>query len=209
MQPLSATWNIRNRVRSSQDEHGNYVFGYGSLMEEWLDEGTACLANLAGFERNWLATMDNRLSIPGYKIYEPLPDAQRPDFVSFLNISRTRGSKPLTGVIRRYSLTELAELDRRERNYLRIEVTRHVRFICGAQGKPNAPYTIWTYTASVAARERHRASHGKSVVSQAYYEGFCSAAERIKARVHDPARINFDVSEPPSKQALMKLPVGD
>src|SRR5215218_6013856 len=90
-----------------------FVFGYGSLAS---DGGTP--ARLHGYRRAWNVSMDNRVTIPGYKYY--LDEAgERPEvFVTFLNLVAGDG---VDGVV--LEVPDIAALDARERNYARVEVT--------------------------------------------------------------------------------------
>ena len=169
----------------------NYVFGYGSLMEEWLDKAPVQIANLKGFNRDWKATMDNKREIPGYKHYQAEPGETEPTHVSFLNISKAGKTAAVTGIVRPLSLRQLAMLDHRERNYLRIDVTDKIEFI-GSQ--PTRPFTIWTYTASEASIGRFEQIDGVPVVSREYYYKFHSARQRLEALTSHDRRMNFKIN---------------
>ena len=93
--------------------------------------------------------MDNRLSIPGYKRYlDHRGDAPLVD-VAFLDLHEApSGGTAVNGVCVPVSPEELAELDARERNYARVEVTARVA------GELPGDATIWTYLGLPAARQR-------------------------------------------------------
>ncbi|MCU7807522.1 MAG: gamma-glutamylcyclotransferase [Candidatus Thiodiazotropha sp. (ex Semelilucina semeliformis)] len=173
----------------------NYVFGYGSLMDEWLKDEDCLIANLEGYERNWQATMDNETEIPGYKIYEPINGEEKPKNVSFLNIGNSKKKNSVvTGVVKKYTLKMLADLDRRERNYLRVDITDQIIFLeLGKSTPPQRPYTIWTYIASAAAQKRHQSNNGECIVATDYFNNFESAVEVIKDHNTNPVTINFEV----------------
>jgi hypothetical protein len=149
------------------------------------------------------------VAIPAYKTYEPVRNNSRPDYVSFLNISKTKNATSITGVVKRLSLSELAELDRRERNYLRIEVTDCVDFICSDRERPPKPFAVWTYTASKASSKRYEKSAGKSVISQGYYDDFQAATIQVQARIQDQSKLNFDFNDQITLMALNKKQIAD
>jgi len=137
-----------------------FVFGYGSLLEH----GNGVLCRLAGHRRRWGVAMDNRRTIPGYKYFLD-PDGARPDvFVTFLDAVAERGSS-VHGVAFGVSAVALGELDARERNYRRVDVTAMVDAELGGR--------VWAYLGLEEARERFEAGvrAGTAVVSRAYVEG--------------------------------------
>lgn len=139
------------------------VFGYGSLVADDVARG-AKVARLPGFRRTFGVAMDNREAIPGYKAYVE-PGGSRPAVVvAFLDIERDPGTT-VNGTLRAVSDAELDALDRRERNYERIDLTDAVT---GASG--GGP--VYAYMGSPAGRarlERGRAE-GRAVVPHAYLE---------------------------------------
>ncbi|MCW2989880.1 MAG: gamma-glutamylcyclotransferase [Solirubrobacterales bacterium] len=113
------------------------VFGYASLTA--AAGGRAARAD--GLRRAWGVAMDNRLAIPGYKVYEDPQTGERPAVhVAFLDVIDDPGAV-LDGVLLTVDEPALAALDRRERNYDRraIEV----------EGEP-----AWVYVGSAAGRGR-------------------------------------------------------
>lgn len=104
--------------------------------------------------------MDNRRTIPGYKYYvDPATGERPPVHVTFLNLYPAAEGR-VNGIAFPVTAYALQELDRRERNYDRIDVTRLLDVDLGG--------TAWTYLGSEAARERFAA--GAAVVSQDYFE---------------------------------------
>src|SRR3954453_15770638 len=113
-----------------------FVFGYGSLVRR--PDGLPC--NLLGHRRAWNVAMDNRRTIPGYKFYVDPDTGERPPVrVTFLSLypapeGRVKGvafpcrlpppEGPGNGVAFPVTADDLDALDRRERNYDRIHVTR-------------------------------------------------------------------------------------
>ena len=133
-----------------------FVFGYGSLLRR--DGGIAC--RLLGHRRAWNVAMDNRRTIPGYKYFVDAETGERPAVrVAFLNVYPAPGGH-VNGLAFPVTLEALAELDRRERNYDRIDVTRQLDAELGG--------TVWTYLGTEAARERFEA--GPAVVAQDYFD---------------------------------------
>ena len=170
-----------------------FVFGYGSLLRR--DGGIPC--RLLGHRRAWNVAMDNRRTIPGYKYYVDPETGERPPVrVTFLNVYAAAGS--VNGVALPVSPEELGRLDRRERNYDRIDVTERLDADLGG--------TVWTYIGSAAARERFET--GPAVVAQDYFDairGDFAATGGLEAfeRSTDPLTVplrrlrRVDVPPPP------------
>lgn len=144
------------------------LFAYGSLVA--VPAGaTARPAVLRGFRRRWDVAMDNRVAIPGYKVYvDPESGAQPPVYVTFLAVGPDGGGGRVGGVVFPVGVDELAVLDRRERNYERVDVSDLVDgLVDGALGA-----RVWAYAGREDARERYRAgaADGSAVVARAYVE---------------------------------------
>jgi hypothetical protein len=141
------------------------VFGYASLV---LDAGAEAIrAVLPGYRPVWGVATDNRRAIPGYKMYLRRSDGVRPAvYVAFLDLEPDPGGE-IEGIVRPVSKEKLDELDRRERNYDRIEVTREIV----SDGAP-VEGPVWAYRGSRAGRERLRRgrAEGCAVVSRDYAE---------------------------------------
>ena len=137
-----------------------FVFGYGSLAAD-LHGGR--VAELRGYRRVWGVAMDNRVDVPGYKHYRLRSDGSRPAvFVAYLDvIADARAST--RGVCVPVEEAQLPALDRRERNYDRVDVTHAVAA---------APGTVWAYIGTPAGRGRLRRARdgGRAVVSRDYLE---------------------------------------
>jgi dephospho-CoA kinase len=155
-----------------------FLFGYGSLLPAdaaALPPG-AVPCRLSGYKRRWSVAMDNARDIPGYKHYRT-PDGDRPDvMVAFLDIAPTPGAL-VNGAAIPVDEDELPGLDRRERNYRRVDVTDALdRRLPGG--------SVWAYIGRPAARERAAAGRrdGRLVVSRGYLErvaeGFAVMGER-------------------------------
>ncbi len=173
-----------------------FVFGYGSLLR--LDGGIPC--HLLGHRRAWNVAMDNRRTIPGYKYYVDPDTGERPPVhVTFLNIYPAAEGR-VNGIAFPVTAEALDLLDRRERNYDRIDVTRLLDADLGA--------TVWTYLGSEAARERFAA--GSAVVAQDYFDavreefasvGGLDAFDRSTDRLTVPLRPLRRVDLPPRPPA--------
>ena len=137
-----------------------FVFGYGSLLER----GTGTPCRLEGHRRRWGVAMDNRRTIPGYKYFLD-PAGGRPEvFVAFLDAVPEPGAA-CAGLAFPVDPAALGELDARERNYRRVDVTGAVDADLGGR--------VWAYLGLEEARERLAAGRraGTAVVSRAYVEG--------------------------------------
>ena len=137
-----------------------HVFGYGSLV---LGGSPGVVAQLPGYRRVWGVATDNARAIPGYKLYLRRSDGRRPAvYVAFLDLEPAPAVS-VNGVVRPVSTAELERLDRRERNYDRVDVSGQ---IAGLRGR------VWTYVGSTEGRER--LSRGREerrvVISRDYLE---------------------------------------
>jgi cation transport regulator ChaC len=133
-----------------------FVFGYGSLLRR--PDGIPC--HLLGHRRAWNVAMDNRRTIPGYKYFVDPDTGERPPVhVTFLSVYPAPEGR-VNGIAFPVTADALDQLDRRERNYDRIDVTRLLDADLGG--------TVWTYRGSEAARKRFAA--GTAVVSQDYFD---------------------------------------
>ena len=133
-----------------------FVFGYGSLTarpgpaptRELKERGF--VADLAGLRRVWGVAMDNRRDLPGYKYYTDA-GGRRPDvFVAYLDLvpadaASDGAAAGVNGVCLPVDEATLEQLDRRERNYERTDVSDRLD-AGGAR--------VWAYVGMAAARER-------------------------------------------------------
>jgi cation transport regulator ChaC len=158
-----------------------YVFGYGSLARA---AGAALPCRLLDHRRGWGVAMDNRLMIPGYKVYvDPLTGEQPPVYVAFLDIRPQPGAR-VNGVAFPVDADELALIDGRERQYERRDVTHLVdldldgrsRALRASAGFPDG--TVWAYAGRAESRRRCAAGRadGTTVIAAPYHrhvrEGF-------------------------------------
>jgi hypothetical protein len=151
------------------NEPRQFVFGYGSLVAE-IARGH--VATLRGHRRVWGVAMDNRRDLPGYKSYRLRADGSRPAvYVAFLDVEPAAGHS-VTGLCVPVDEVELLELDRRERNYDRVEVTDRVE---GARGR------VWAYRGSEAGQARRRAglAAATAVISRDYLRDVVAALAAI------------------------------
>jgi hypothetical protein len=144
-----------------------HVFGYGSLTRfgSAARQASPRICRLRDHRRSWNVAMDNSVDVPGYKHYLSDDGGSRPDvFVTFLNVVATRGTA-VNGVLLQVEDEQLAALDRRERNYERIDVGELL----------DAPVAgrVWCYVGSAAARDRFELglARGTAIVDQRYRDG--------------------------------------
>ena len=141
------------------------IFGYGSLPAE--RGGTRC--RLRDHRRDWDVAMDNRETIPGYKVYLDPETGERPSVhVAYLSIAPAAGES-VEGVAFAVTDEQLAELDRRERNYDRHDVTHLIDADLGGR--------VWAYVGSADGRRRlaDGRRQGTAVVNRGYLEKLPSA----------------------------------
>ncbi|HZE04524.1 MAG TPA: gamma-glutamylcyclotransferase family protein [Solirubrobacteraceae bacterium] len=144
----------------------DFVFGYGSLAAlggappTRRRQDAGFVAGLPGFHRAWGVAMDNRLNLPGYKCYVDRAGRRPAVFVAFLDVVRDEGAA-VNGVCRPVTAADLQTLDRRERNYERVDVS-HLIDADGAR--------VWMYVGTAAGRARLRAGRdaGTAVIDAAY-----------------------------------------
>jgi cation transport regulator ChaC len=139
-----------------------FVFGYGSLA--WEGRGPVHHAELRGARRVWGVAMDNTRDIPGYKHYRCRRSGRRPEVcVAFLDLEPA-AEESVNGICLEATPERLAALDRRERNYVRVDVTDHL--------EPRPPGRAWAYVGRAESRARLRRAResSRAVVSHEYCE---------------------------------------
>jgi hypothetical protein len=139
-----------------------FLFAYGSLARA---PHTAVPCALLDHRRTWDVAMDNRLTIPGYKVYVDPVTRERPDvYVTFLDV-RAEPGRRVEGVAFGVDEALLEPLDRRERQYERRDVTDLVDADLGGR--------VWAYVGHAEARRRYKAGRadGTAVVARQYLEG--------------------------------------
>ncbi|MEH7440310.1 gamma-glutamylcyclotransferase family protein [Neobacillus drentensis] len=150
----------------------HYIFGYGSLVDEqqlevYLDknhikEEVIQFCRLRTYKRTWNVAMANAENLPGYKYYIDKETGERPDvFVTYLNIKKDETSS-IFGVLFKVNLDVLEQLDLRERNYERVDVTDCVEV--PFKGK------AWAYIGLKEAEQRfeYGLKHDKAVIALDY-----------------------------------------
>jgi hypothetical protein len=132
----------------------DYVFGYGSLVElgePLLKDGHVfppLSGRLRGFRRFWGAAMNNWEATEAEKHFVDPDSGLKPRIkVAYLDIEERQGSS-VNGLAIPADAARLAELDLREINYRRIDVSTAF--------EPTVPRRVFTYVATEAARDRCR-----------------------------------------------------
>ena len=165
-----------------------FVFGYGSLA---ADLAGGHPAQLRGWRRHWGVAMDNRVDLPGYKHYRLRSDGSRPAVcVAFLDVVADEGART-TGRCVAVARGELPAIDRRERNYDRVDVTAAV------EGAPAG--TVWAYVGNDEGRDRLRRAHdaGLAVVSHDYLERTRAAFAALGAAALEEFELTAAVGDLP------------
>ncbi|MDP9135089.1 MAG: gamma-glutamylcyclotransferase [Actinomycetota bacterium] len=155
----------------------DFVFGYGSLAHDLLAEVT--LGRLHGYRRRFGVAADNSKAIPGYKRYRLPADGSFPAvFVAYLDIVE-QPDTAINGVLAPVDAGSLADLDRRERNYDRIDVTAAI--------DPPPSGRVWAYAGSPDGRARLAAGRatGAAVVQRGYLEHVRAGFRRLGDAEYD------------------------
>ena len=172
-----------------------YVFGYGSLVapagarpDRALRPG-GFVADLRGAVRGWGVAMDNRRDLPGYKYYLAAGGSRPAVYVSFLDIREHPGAT-VNGVCLPVDAARLAVLDRRERNYTRVDVSDRVE-AGGAR--------VWTYVGSAAGRQRLATGRadGRAVISAGYLRQVQAGFWRLGEDEYAACQASLDPGELP------------
>jgi Gamma-glutamyl cyclotransferase, AIG2-like len=175
-----------------------YVFAYGSLVRDLAPgegQGTKRGTYLRDHRRAWNVAMDNSISLPGYKYYLDASDSSRPEvFVTFLNLVPAPGHR-VNGMLVPVGTKELIELDRRERNYERREVTGSIEQPFGGR--------VWSYFGRPEACQRFDGGllSGRAVVDESYLEGVRAGFEALAG----DALVEFDASTDSPGCRLLRL----
>lgn len=164
-----------NNEPLTDNKDRKYVFGFGSLIDpssfsksikrkEWFVEDFP-LAMLKGYKRVWNIAMDNDESIPGYKRYKTIADEKYPHcFVTFLNIKPSKTDEVI-GTIVEVNEDELKLLIKREKNYLKQNVTESI---------VHSPIdgSVFAFIGTSEAEERFnsRTQHKPAVISKSYFK---------------------------------------
>lgn len=155
----------------------DYVFGYGSLTRDLLAD--VVVARLHGYRRVFGVAADNSQEIAGYKRYRVPGDSIYPDvYVAFLDIVEDPETI-VNGVLAPVDPGALANLDRRERNYDRIEVTAAID--SSPEGR------VWAYAGSPDGRDRLQAgiANGTAIVQRDYLDRVHAGFRRLGDAEYD------------------------
>lgn len=148
----------------------DYVFGYGSLVElidPFVADGhvfPAVPGRLHGFRRFWGAAMNNWEASDAEKHFVDPESGLKPRVrVAYLDIEERIGAT-VNGLAIPAAAARLAELDRREVNYSRVDVS--------AAFGPEIAHRVFAYVGTDAARERGRSEDADAPirVSRQYVE---------------------------------------
>lgn len=162
-----------------------FVFGYGSLATladpppTRAPDRRGYVTDLPDHRRRWGVAADNRMALPGYKRYRDPAGAYPPVAVAFLDLAAGDGA--VNGVCLPIDARALAALDRRERNYARIDVTERLAHAIGR---------TWAYVGSGEGRARltDGRARGAAVVTHEYRDlvlaGFAALGAGDLARFH-------------------------
>ncbi len=148
-----------------------YVFGYASLVA--LEDAGALPGRLRGYRRHWGVAMNNWEGGEGAKHWLDRSSGERPRIrVVYLDLREQEGSA-VNGLALPVNRDRLAELDAREINYARIDVS--------AAFEPAVQGNVFTYVGLDAARERCRqgAAEGNAFVSSDYAGSLRRAFEQL------------------------------
>lgn len=187
-----------------------FVFAYGSLVRDLAsgaggrevpDALEPRVARLRDHRRAWNVAMDNALTLPGYKYYLDARDRSRPAVhVTFLNLLAAPGHL-VNGILVPVEAAQLQELDRRERNYERREVTESIELAVPATGP--TPARVWTYygrpEACLRFAEGLRA--GRAVIDRGYLESVRAGFAALAAS----ALAEFERSTDPHRCRMLEL----
>ena len=148
-----------------------HVFGYASLVA--LEDAEAVPGRLRGYRRVWGAAMNNWEGGDAAKHWIDRETGERPRIrVAYLDIEPSEGGT-VNGVAIPVDMERLAQLDAREINYSRVDVT--------AEFEGPAAGRVYTYIGLDAAHERCRlgAAEGNIVASRDYAAGVRLAFQRL------------------------------
>lgn len=148
-----------------------WVFGYASLVA--LEHAEALPGRLRGFRRFWGVAMNNWEGGGAAKHWLDRDSGERPRIrVAYLDLREQEGSA-VNGLALPVEDDRLAELDAREINYARIDIS--AAFEPAVQGR------VFTYVGLDAARDRCRQgdAEGNIFVSSDYAASVRRAFERL------------------------------
>lgn len=149
----------------------SYVFAYASLVA--LEDAGALPGRLRGYRRCWGVAMNNWEGGEDAKHWLDRDSGKRPRIrVAYVDLREQEGSA-VNGLALPVDADRLAELDAREINYRRMDVS--------AAFEPAVQGSVFAYVGLAAARERCRqgAAEGDIFVSSDYAGSVRRAFERL------------------------------
>jgi len=163
----------------------SWIFGYGSLVSpasmattigRTVDADDVAVAHLDGYGRRWNY---GSMHLRGDWHHDGLVVVQ--GLVVSLGLAAA-DTESCNGVIVRVSADELAQLDWRERDYERTDVTDQVRVDDDTQ-----PGRVMTYVPRPSAIDRYQAARdeGRAGIRQSYWELVSSAFRELGDDHHD------------------------
>ncbi|MGZ4295803.1 MAG: gamma-glutamylcyclotransferase [Solirubrobacteraceae bacterium] len=134
--------------------------------------------------------MDNRHDLPGYKYYTDAGGRRPEVFVAYLDLvaAADDAGAAVNGLCLPVDGAMLEALDRRERNYERVDVSDRVA-AAGAGG-----VRVWAYVGSVEARERLAAGRreGTAVIDAGYVRTVEAGFAALGPREHAACRPSLE-----------------
>ncbi len=175
-----------------------WVFGYGSLVADHRPGANpgpadATWASIHGFRRGWNIAMRNLDPSNDRKFYVDALTEERIDIhVTFTNLVEAASGR-CGGVLIPVSAEKLRNLDEREVNYRRVDVTDRL--------SPRPPDRAWTYLGLDAARARFRQGRraGNIFVASEYLERVEGTFRDAGPARHDEYLASTDSVEVPMR----------
>ena len=158
-----------------------YVFGYASLVA--LEDAEALPGRLRGYRRWWGVAMNNWQGGEDAKHWLDRDSGERPHIsVAYLDL-REQKSSSVNGLALPVDADRLGEIDAREINYSRVDVSSAFEPAVSLTPSVEAP-RVFTYVGLAAARERCRqgAAEGNVFVSGDYAGSVRRAFEQLGPR---------------------------
>ena len=173
---LNSRRPARRRGGPGGREPPDSIFGYGSLAHDLLADVT--VTRLRGYRRRFGVAADNSQAIPGYKRYRAADGSFPGIFVAYLDLVEDPDTA-VNGVLAPVDAAPLADLDRRERNYDRIDVTAAI--------DTPPPGRVWAYIGSPDGRARLATglAADTAVVQRAYLEHVEAGFRRLGTDEYD------------------------
>lgn len=183
-----------------------YVFGYASLVA--LEDAEALPGRLRGYGRHWGVAMNNWEGGEDAKHWLDRDSGERPRVrVAYLDLREQEGSA-VNGLALPVDGDRLAELDAREINYARVDVSSAFE-PSGSLPPPVEARRVFTYVGLAAARERCRqgVAEGNIYVAGDYVSSVRRAFERLGADALDEYERTTDPLSFPQRDLSVVLPL--